>query len=72
MAQAKDVEMATISYPRYGEVFDVNLDPVVGSEIGKRRPAVIVSNDQNNEYAATITVVPLTGRPFERNNTRNY
>jgi mRNA interferase MazF len=48
-----------------GDIALVNLDPVVGSEADKTRPAVIVSNDAANRTAArlgrgTITVVPLT------------
>lgn len=43
----------------------VGLDPVVGSEAAKRRPAVIVSNDRLNGTAArlgrgVVTVVPVT------------
>lgn len=53
-------------YPRRGEVYDVNFDPVVGSEIGKRRPGVIVSNDVNNRYSNTVTVVPITSAPARR------
>lgn len=43
-----------------GAICLVKLDPVEGSEIGKTRPAVIVSNDINNEYADTVTIVPVT------------
>ena len=50
-----------------GEVYDVAFDPVVGSEIGKRRPAVIVSNDTGNQYARTVTVVPITSATPRRN-----
>lgn len=53
-------------FPRYGAIFDVNLDPVVGSEIGKRRPAVIVSNDVNNQYADIVTVLPVTSQQAHR------
>jgi mRNA interferase MazF len=50
---------------RRGDVFWVNLDPVVGSEAAKKRPAVIVSNDGSNAGVGrlgrgTVTVVPLT------------
>ena len=38
----------------------MKLDPIEGAEIGKTRPAVIVSNDINNAVAATVTVVPIT------------
>lgn len=48
-----------------GEIRLVNLDPVVGAESNKRRPAVIVSNDGANATAArlgrgVVTVIPLT------------
>jgi mRNA interferase MazF len=48
-----------------GEIRLVNLDPVVGTEANKRRPAVIVSNDGANATAArlgrgVVTVVPIT------------
>jgi mRNA interferase MazF len=48
-----------------GEIRLVNLDPVVGAEANKRRPAVIVSNDGANITATRlgrgiVTVVPVT------------
>jgi mRNA interferase MazF len=48
-----------------GEIRLVTLDPVVGAEANKRRPAVIVSNDGANATAArlgrgVVTVVPVT------------
>jgi mRNA interferase MazF len=50
---------------RRGEVRLVNLDPARGQEADKRRPAIIVSNDQANAAAArlgrgVVTVVPVT------------
>jgi mRNA interferase MazF len=50
---------------RRGDIHAVDLDPVVGSEAGKRRPAVIVSNDAANGTATrlrrgVVTVVPVT------------
>jgi len=50
---------------RRGEIREVDLDPVRGSEANKRRPAVIVSNDAANSTAeqlgrGVITVVPVT------------
>ena len=50
---------------RRGEIYEIDLDPVRGSEANKRRPAVIVSNDAANLSAArlgrgVITVVPVT------------
>ena len=47
------------------EVWLVNLDPTIGSEIRKTRPAVIVSPDELNVHLATVIVVPLTtGRSY--------
>ena len=43
------------------EVWLVSLDPAVGSEIRKTRPAVIVSPDELNDHLNTVIVVPLTG-----------
>lgn len=51
-----------VTSPRRGEVYWVDLDPVLGSEQAGRRPAVIVQNDIGNEYAATTIIVPLTTR----------
>jgi len=45
---------------RRGDVYWVNLDPVVGSEIRKTRPAVIVSNDSCNRYGTRVVVLPVT------------
>lgn len=43
-----------------GEVWWVEFDPSVGSEIKKTRPAVIVSNDAANRNIARVVVLPLT------------
>ncbi len=45
---------------RRTEVWLVNLDPIVGSEIGKSLPCVIVSPDEANKYLNTVTAAPLT------------
>ena len=58
------------NYPKRGDVYWVNLDPTVGSEINKRRPCVIVSNDAGNEISHRVIVAPVTSSvkqvyPFE-------
>ena len=49
-----------MSFPQRGEVYWVKLDPAVGSEIAKTRPAVIISNDIGNQYADRIIVAPVS------------
>jgi len=46
--------------PRRGDVFWVALDPALGSEIKKTRPAVILSNNSCNAYGSRVVVLPLT------------
>lgn len=60
-----------MSFPRRGEIYWVSLDPAIGSEIRKTRPALIISNDIGNQYSARVIVAPLTSHgtdktyPFE-------
>jgi mRNA interferase MazF len=42
------------------EVYLVNLDPTVGSEIRKTRPCVVVSPDELNDHIRTVIVAPMT------------
>ena len=42
------------------DVFLVNLDPTIGSEIQKTRPCVIVSPDEMNRHIRTVIVAPMT------------
>lgn len=50
---------------RRGDIHLVDLEPAVGSEASKRRPAIIVSNDGANQAGSrlgrgVVTVVPIT------------
>ncbi|MEG0741080.1 MAG: type II toxin-antitoxin system PemK/MazF family toxin [Clostridia bacterium] len=44
-----------------GDIYMAELDPVVGSEQGGRRPVLIIQNDVGNLHAPTVIAVPLTG-----------
>jgi mRNA interferase MazF len=49
-----------------GELYLASLDPVRGKEISKTRPVVIVSNDKNNEFSGTVTVLPITSKNLQK------
>jgi mRNA interferase MazF len=55
-----------------GEIREVDLEPVRGSEASKRRPAVIVSNDGANTTAARLNRGVITVVPVTSNVTRVY
>jgi mRNA interferase MazF len=46
--------------PARFDVYLVNLDPTIGSEIKKTRPVVIISPDEMNAHLSTVIVAPLT------------
>ena len=43
-----------------GDVYLVNLDPIVGKEIGKARPAVIIQNDIGNKFSPVTIIAPIS------------
>jgi mRNA interferase MazF len=48
------------AWPHRGEIYLTRLDPTVGHEINKTRPALVVQNDVTNQYGLTTMVAPLT------------
>jgi len=59
-----------MDFPKRGEIWIVSLEPVKGSEIGKTRPALVISNNRNNTFSETVTILPITSNtlkvyPFE-------
>jgi len=42
------------------DVYLVNLDPTIGSEIQKTRPCLIISPDEMNNHIATVIIAPMT------------
>lgn len=45
-----------------GDIVYVDLEPIKSSEIGKRRPCLVIQNDVNNEYAPTTIIAVITSR----------
>lgn len=55
---------------RRGEVYWVKLDPTIGTETKKTRPAIVISNDAQNKVGHRYIVAPITSivktvYPFE-------
>lgn len=55
---------------RRGEIYWVKLDPTIGTETKKTRPAIIISNDSQNKVGRRYIVAPITSvvktvYPFE-------
>ena len=49
-----------------GDIILVNLDPILGSEIGNKRPCVIVQNNIGNTFSPTIIVLLITSKIFNK------
>ena len=47
-------------------IYRANLEPVIGSEQGKSRPVVIISEDEINDLLNIVNVLPITTRKPER------
>ena len=49
-----------------GEIYLASLDPTLGREISKTRPVVIVSNDKNNAFSGTVTILPISSQNLDK------
>lgn len=47
-----------------GDIWLIKLDPTIGSEINKTRPCVILSRNDYNAVAETVTVIPVSSGRF--------
>ena len=48
------------SYPKRGEIYLTALDPAIGREIQKTRPAIVIQNDISNRLSEITIVAPIT------------
>ena len=55
-----------MKFPKRGEVYQVSLDPTVGTEIAKTRPALVISNDIGNQFSERVVVAPITSQNTEK------
>lgn len=42
------------------DVYLINLDPTIGSEIQKTRPCLVISPDEMNRHIRTVIIAPMT------------
>ena len=54
-----------IAVPRRGDVYLVRLDPTIGAEIKKTRPAVVIQNDIANRASPITIVAAITSQVDE-------
>ncbi len=51
-----------VTYLKRGDIYLVNFDPTLGSEVQKTRPALILQNDTANQYSPITIVAALTSK----------
>ncbi|HYL77530.1 MAG TPA: type II toxin-antitoxin system PemK/MazF family toxin [Bryobacteraceae bacterium] len=62
MGQTRTRRTGSKAYPQRGEIYVAALDPALGHEIKKTRPALIIQNDVSNQYSQTTIVAAITSR----------
>ena len=50
------------AHPQRGEIYLTALDPALGHEIKKTRPALVIQNDVSNQYSQTTIVAAITSK----------
>ena len=68
----KTYKICPQGFPRQGEIYKVYFNPKKGKEINKIRPAMVISNNSQNEFDDQIVVVPLTSDPKEVKKERPF
>ncbi|NOZ80596.1 MAG: type II toxin-antitoxin system PemK/MazF family toxin [DPANN group archaeon] len=51
---------------RRGQIILVGLDPVIGAEQGKTRPALVIQNDTGNRFSPITIIAPITSKVFSK------
>ena len=60
MAKTRHIRTRQANFPKRGEIFLTALDPTLGHEIQKNRPALIIQNDVSNRLTEMTIVAPIT------------
>src|SRR5262245_4371099 len=62
MAEPRSKRAGSQKFPTRGEIYITALDPALGHEIRKTRPALVIQNDVTNQYGMTTIVAAITSR----------
>jgi mRNA interferase MazF len=65
MAETRSRRTSRKDFPRRGEIYLTALDPALGHEIKKTRPALVIQNNITNLYGMTTIVAAITSRVSE-------
>jgi PemK-like, MazF-like toxin of type II toxin-antitoxin system len=65
MAETRSRRTSRKDFPRRGEIYLTTLDPALGHEIKKTRPALVIQNNITNLYGMTTIVAAITSRVSE-------
>jgi len=49
-----------------GDIWLASLDPTIGHEVSKTRPAIIIQNDIGNNYSPTTIIAPMTSQKVDK------
>src|SRR2546422_7074044 len=60
MVKTRHARTSQANFPKRGEIYLTALDPTLGHEIQKTRPAVIIQNDVSNRLTEMTIVAPIT------------
>src|SRR5437016_14503218 len=62
MAGTRSRRTGRQDFPQRGEIFLTALDPALGHQIKKTRPALVIQNDVTNRYGMTTIVAAITSK----------
>ena len=62
MAKTRHLRTSQANFPKRGEIYLTALDPALGWEIKKTRPALVIQNDVTNRYGMPTIVAAITSK----------
>ena len=65
MAETRPRRTGRQDFPKRGEIYLTALNPALGHEIKKTRPALVIQNDVTNRYGMTTIVAAITSKVSE-------